>query len=94
MDTTTEKRPTFEPPGPGSWDLDSLHFPRPTTAYWADMHPEPFSQGYGDMTAFYGVPFGTRVIAYVGGFAYSQAQPLADDEFPGRVARAAETFER
>ena len=94
MDTTTQDRPTFEPPGPGSWDLDSLHFPRPTTAYWADMHPEPFSQGYGDMTAFYGVPFGTRVIAYVGGFAYSQALPLADEEFPGRVARAAETFER
>ena len=33
-----------------------MHFPRPVTAYWAEMHPEPFSLGYGDMMAFYGAP--------------------------------------
>ena len=51
MDIQSKQPPTFEPPGPGSWDLDALHFPRPVTAYWATMHPEPFSLGYGDMTA-------------------------------------------
>src|SRR5687767_5818493 len=60
MDTQTKQQLTFEPPGPGSWDLDSLHFPRPVTAYWAEVHPEPFSLGYADMTAYYGAPIQTR----------------------------------
>jgi rifampicin phosphotransferase len=93
MDTLTNKRPTFEPPGPGSWDLDALHFPRPVTAYWAEMHPEPFSLGYGDMTAFYGAPFQTRLTAYVSGFCYGQMQPLPPESFPERVQRAAGVFE-
>ncbi len=93
MDALTEQRPTFEPPGPGSWDLDALHFPRPVTAYWAEMHPEPFSLGYGDMAAFYGAPFQTRLTAYVSGFCYGQMQPLPPESFPGRVQRAADVFE-
>jgi rifampicin phosphotransferase len=93
MDTLTNKRPTFEPPGPGSWDLDALHFPRPVTAYWAEMHPEPFSLGYGDMMAFYGAPFQTRLTAYVSGFCYGQMQPLPPESFPERVQRAAGVFE-
>ena len=30
----------FEPPGPGSWNLDATHFPRPATRYWTEMQPE------------------------------------------------------
>src|SRR5687767_9746395 len=26
----------FEPPGPGSWGLDPVHFPRPATRYWME----------------------------------------------------------
>jgi phosphohistidine swiveling domain-containing protein len=91
--STLAERPVFESPGPGSWDLDPLHFPRPVTAYWAEMHPEPFGLGYGDMTAFYGAPFGSRVTTYVNGFSYGQMQPLPPEEFPHRVARAGEVFE-
>ena len=94
MATIAKEQPTFEPPGPGSWDLDALHFPRPVTAYWAQMHPEPFALGYGDMAAFYGLPLKTRQTAYVSGFCYGQMEPLADEEFPNRVQRSAETFER
>jgi phosphohistidine swiveling domain-containing protein len=93
MDTLTKPRPTFEPPGPGSWDLDPVHFPRPVTAYWAELHPEPFSLGYGDMMAFYGAPFLTRVTAYVGGFSYGQMRPVPPESFPDRVRRVAEVFE-
>jgi phosphohistidine swiveling domain-containing protein len=92
--STTEQPLTFEAPGPGSWDLDSLHFPRPVTPYWAAMHPEPFSLGYGDMTAYYGVPIQTRLTAYPGGFCYGTMQPIPPEDFPGRVQRAAETFEQ
>ena len=64
-----------------------LHFPRPVTAYWAEMHPEPFSLGFGDMMAFYGAPFQTRRTAYVNGFCYGQMQPVPPEAFPDRVQR-------
>lgn len=94
MDTQTKQQLTFEPPGPGSWDLDPLHFPRPVTAYWAEMHPEPFSLGYADMTAYYGAPIQTRRTAYVNGFCYGQMQPVPPEAFPDRVQRATEVFDR
>ena len=59
-----------------------MHFPRPVTAYWAEMHPEPFSLGYGDMMAFYGVPFQTRLTAYPNGFCYGQMVPVPPEAFP------------
>ena len=94
MDTQTKQQLAFEPPGPGSWDLDPLHFPRPVTAYWAQMHPEPFALGYADMTAYYGVPIQTRRTAYVNGFCYGQMQPVPPEAFLDRVQRAAEVFDR
>jgi pyruvate,water dikinase len=89
---TADTRPSFDAPGPGSWDLDALHFPRPVTAYWAEMHPEPFRLGYGDMMAFYGAPIATRQSAYVNGFSYGQMVPLDPAAFPERVQRAADVF--
>jgi phosphohistidine swiveling domain-containing protein len=93
MDSLTKHDLSFEPPGPGPWDLDALHFPRPVTAYWAQMHPEPFSLGYEDMMTFYGAPMQTRVTSYVNGFSYGQMRPAPPESFPGRVQRAAEVFE-
>ena len=89
MDATTKQPLTFEPPGPGPWDLDPVHFPRPVTAYWTEMHPAAFSLGYGDMMTFYGVPFQTRVTAYPNGFSYGQMVPVPPESFPDRVQRAA-----
>jgi rifampicin phosphotransferase len=93
MDTSTKQGLTFEPPGPGPWDLDPVHFPRPVTAYWAEMHPAAFSLGYGDMMTFYGVPFQTRVTTYPNGFSYGQMVPVPPESFPDRVQRAADVFE-
>ncbi len=93
MDAVTKHELTFEPPGPGPWDLDALHFPRPVTAYWAEMHPEPFSLGYEDMMSFYGAPFTTRRTSYVSGFSYGQMEPVPPESFPERVQRAADVFE-
>jgi pyruvate,water dikinase len=94
MATPTKQQLTFTPPGPGPWELDPVHFPRPVTAYWAEMHPEPFSLGYGDFMAYYGLPLQTRRTAYPSGFCYGQMQPVSPDAFPERVQRAAEVFER
>ena len=84
----------FEPPGPGSWSLDPVHFPRPVTRYWAEMHPEPFSRGFREFTRFYGLLLDTMTYAYVNGFAYSSARPVSDEEVPRRFQRAEEVFER
>ena len=41
--SSTECR--FEPPGPGSWQQDPVHFPRPMTRYFQETHPAPFKRG-------------------------------------------------
>ena len=83
---------SFEPPGPGSWELDPVHFPRPVTRYWAEMHPEPFSRGVRDFTEFYGMLIGSMEMSYVNGFAYRCAIPVGPDEAPQRFQRAEEVF--
>src|SRR5205807_1610461 len=83
----------FEPPGPGSWDLDPVHFPRPATRYWTETHPEAFKRGVSDFTRFYGMLLDTLEMEYVNGFAYKTAWPVAEGEVPGRIARAGELFE-
>jgi rifampicin phosphotransferase len=90
-DTATELR--FEAPGPGSWELDPVHFPRPATRYWTETHPDAFKRGVQDFTRYYGMLLDSLEMEYVNGFAYKTARPVTDEEFPARVARAAELFE-
>ena len=84
----------FEPPGPGSWGLDPVHFPRPVTRYWTEMHPEPFRRGTHEFMAFYGTPLDALETQYVNGFAYNTMRPAPDEEIPQRFARAEEVWER
>ena len=91
LDATT---PSFEAPGPGSWHLDPVHFPRPVTRYWVEMHPEPFRRGTAEFMAYYGTPIGAMAMGYVNGFAYSSMQPAPDEEIPQRFARAEEVWEQ
>jgi len=87
---TTDLR--FEPPGPGSWELDPVHFPRPATRYWMEIHPEAFRRGVRDFTRYYGMLLDTLDMAYVNGFAYKTVRPLAEEEIPRRFQRAEEVF--
>ena len=82
----------FDPPGPGSWELDPVHFPRPATRYWTEMHPDALMRGVRDFTCFYGMLLDTLEYRYVNGFAYSAMRPVAESEIPGRFARAEELF--
>ncbi len=84
---------TFEPPGPGSWTIDAVHFPRPATRYWAEMHPEPALRGYSEFTRYYGIPIGAVQFAYVNGFAYTTVRRVPDEEIPERDRRARYVFE-
>ena len=49
-DTSTELR--FEAPGPGSWEQDPVHFPRPMTRYFQETHPPSFKRGTNDFARF------------------------------------------
>ena len=85
---------TWDPPGPGPWELDPVHFPRPATRYWVEMHPEPFLRGTSEFTRFYGMLLDGLEYRYVNGFAYSSARPVPDEEVPKRFERAAEAIEK
>jgi len=82
----------FDPPGPGSWNLDPVHFPRPVTRYWAEIHPEPFRRGTHEFMAFYGTLLDALETQYVNGFAYNAMRPAPEDEIPQRFARAEQVW--
>jgi pyruvate,water dikinase len=89
-DTAADLR--FDPPAPGSWELDAVHFPRPVTRYWAETHPEAFKRGVSDFTRFFGMLLDSLEMAYINGFAYKSAKPVAPEEVPARMERAEELF--
>ncbi len=83
----------FDSPGPGFWELDAVHFPRPVTRYWAEMHPEPFQRGFRELTSFYGMLIDTLGYQYLNGFAYKTIVPVAESEIPARFQRAEEAVQ-
>jgi phosphohistidine swiveling domain-containing protein len=83
----------LDPPGPGFWELDAVHFPRPVTRYWSEMHSEPFGRGFRELTAYYGMLIDTLDYRYVNGFAYKTIVPVADSEVPTRFQRAEEAVQ-
>jgi phosphohistidine swiveling domain-containing protein len=78
----------FQPPGPGTWMLDPVHFPRPVTRYWAETHPEPFGRGTADFAGYLGLLIGGLTTSYVNGFCYNQVQHVPDATIPARIAAA------
>jgi len=84
----------FEAPGPGSWSLDPVHFPRPATRYFVETQPEPFARGAGEFPQFYGMLVGGMQYSFVNGFPYGTMRPVPDEEVPARIERAGEVFER
>jgi pyruvate,water dikinase len=85
--------PPFEPPGPGTWEIDAVHFPRPATRYWAEFHPEPFKRGTAEFPRYYGMLIGGMQMAYINGFGYRAMVPVNEDEIPERFQRAEEVWE-
>src|SRR4051794_13368517 len=84
----TSTIPTFEPPGPGTWEQDPVHLPRPMSLYYQETHPLPFKSGTNDFARFYGLLIDGLQISYVNGFGYNQVLPAPASEIPQRFARA------
>lgn len=92
MPPSPSGEPVFTSPGQGYWELDPVHFPRPVSRYWREIHPAAFRRGTADFASAYGLMFEALEMAYVDGFAYRRVTPLAEAELPGRFARAEEVF--
>src|SRR5947209_18106194 len=82
----------FDPPGPGSWSQDPVHFPRPLTRYWMEIHPVPFRRGTSEFMKLYGTLLEALVCEYVNGFAYTTIVPAPESEVPERFGRAEEAI--
>jgi pyruvate,water dikinase len=89
-DASNELR--FEPPAPGPWEQDPVHFPRPMTHYWQEMHPPAFRKGTNDFARFYGLLMDGLQTSYVNGFGYIQMLPAPESEFPERFKRAEQVY--
>jgi phosphohistidine swiveling domain-containing protein len=89
-DNSTRLR--LEPPGPGPWEQDPVHFPRPMTRYFQETHPASFKRGTNDFARFYGMLIDGLQISYVRGFGYNQVLPAPEAEIPQRIQRAEKVF--
>src|SRR5258705_7124745 len=81
------------PPGPGFWELDPVHFPRPATRYWMEVHPAAFLKGTSEFARSYGMLIDGLEMSYVNGFAYKAVRPVPEAEIPKRFERAAQVVE-
>ena len=87
---------TYEAPGPGTWEQDSTHFPRPATQYVFDVFREPFQRGFKEGSARYGLLFSHLEPALVNGFLYynaNEVDPEDGSEVERRFKAATEALE-
>ena len=66
----------FTAPGPGSWQLDAVHFPRPVTKLFAEVFPRAFDTGFREAARGYGALLDTLEFAIVNGFVYFAPRPV------------------
>jgi hypothetical protein len=64
--------PTFEAPGPGPWELETAHFPRPFPKFGLEGLTRAFKKGFTEGTARYGLLLSHFEMRLVNGFLYQQ----------------------
>jgi phosphohistidine swiveling domain-containing protein len=72
-DTTV---PSFHPPGPGVWELETVHFSRPACRFIQEPLLEGFGAGFALSTARYGVMLDRMEPAFVNDFTFMQPRPF------------------
>ena len=92
MTASTSTKLRLDPPGPGSWEQDPVHFPRLVTRYFQETHPPSFKRGTNDFARFYGMLIDGLQMSYVKGFGYNQMLPAPEAEIPQRFQRAEQVF--
>ncbi|MCA1729424.1 MAG: hypothetical protein LC751_08455, partial [Actinobacteria bacterium] len=66
----------FEPPGPGTWLLDYVHWTRPVTRFFAEVFPEQFVRGFRESLRRYGLLLDYIDFQFVNGFPYACPRPV------------------
>lgn len=78
--TVTVEGREFRAPGPGSWELDAVHFGRPLTRWVTTAIAEPFARGFSNNTATYGLTLDRFQPAPQHGIWYHRAVPFGAPE--------------
>ena len=67
---------TFEPPSPGSWEIESAHLQRPSTRWMAEIFPANMMRGFKEGTKRYGALLDHVEVAVINGFIYMAPRPV------------------
>lgn len=71
----------FDPPGPGSWMLDTTHHGRrPLTGFMSELSAENAVEGFARMAVKYGLPLETMQFADVNGYVYAKPKAVGEPE--------------
>jgi pyruvate,water dikinase len=86
----------FEPPGPGSWEPDLTHYPRPVARFITEpaaTFEDPFERGFIESLRRYGSAVLYPEHRFVNGFSYMCVRPAPEEELPQRFENAERAFE-
>ena len=76
---------TFEPPGPGSWMLDTTHHGRrPLTRYMQPLYLNMFAEGFPRLLEKYGLPLEEFRAGLAHGCFYVRPMGIGEPEKPGK----------
>ena len=78
----------FEAPGPGPWEAETAHLPRPCPRIFQEIVPPRFARAFSAMTLRYGVLLSHLQYAFVHEIPYVQEVPAPAEEIPSRFANA------
>jgi rifampicin phosphotransferase len=85
----------FEPPGPGSWEPDLSHWPRPVARFMTEpaaTFRDPFARGFIESLRRYGTAILYPEYRFVNGIAYKCVRPGPEEELPQRFQNAQRAF--
>jgi len=66
----------FVPPGPGSWQLDAVHFPHPVTRLFWEVFPGRFDAGFRESVRSHGSLLETIEFGQANRFLYFAPRPI------------------
>lgn len=81
MGTSTDRELRWEAPGPGSWEAETAHFPKPVPRFGRRLLVEAFREGFASGAARYGLLLSHFDVRFVNDFWYQQ--PVAFGAPPG-----------
>lgn len=80
---TTAEGLRFEPPGPGVWQRDEDHWPRPVPASYTEIYPEATVPYVKEWTSRYGLLLDHFETAFPHGFGYGRMHAVGEPEGGG-----------